>query len=160
MAGYNTLMKHGHSHLAASERRGILWLVLTEKSQHELRRAYPPRYHTDQADHLLYHHATLLFDVLRGDKIVQQYVGRTVAVQVYAHAYNEAVQAVRIRPTTEGDLPATSYGVPHITMSVRGETKPFASVAMLQATETTRTEEPLEQPLILEGTIEFYPFNN
>lgn len=146
--------------MAAHEQRGILWLVLTEKSQNELRSACPPRYHTEQVGHLLYHHATLLFDVLRGDKIVQQYIGRTVAIQVFAHAYSDTVQAVRIRPTSEDDLPATSYGVPHITLSVQGDTKPFASVAMLQATPSLHTEQALEPPLVLEGTIEFYPFNN
>ncbi len=123
-----------------SERQGILWFVLDEASSERLRQAVPPRFAT-----LYYHHMTLQHGV--GAPAVEQYIGKPWTVEAYAAAYNDEVQACRVRADGLPDM----YGVPHITLSTAPGVKPFASVAMLQG---KHEEAPIE-PLPLTGTVAF-----
>lgn len=125
-----------------SEQRGILWLRLSPTAQKKLKNAYPPAYPDNY-----YHHVTLLFDVAKQD--VLQYIGRQEQVEVYAHASNNRIEAVRVR----SQLPDT-YGVPHITLSAQSGVDPFESVAMLRG---DHTETPCDPPFAILGTIEFVP---
>jgi hypothetical protein len=152
-------MEKKHIPLPADQ-PGILWLELDQRSQAELRQACPPRYASQELGHQLYHHATLLFGVPENAPEVSAYLGTEVAIVAYTHAYSGDVQAVRIRPARdEHDLPDTTYGVPHITLSINEGIKPFASVAMLQAEAGSRFEEPIG-PLALRGVIKFHPLNH
>lgn len=125
-----------------TEERGILWLKLSQASQEKLKSVYPPKYQDSY-----YHHVTLLFDVAKKD--VLQYIGKQKQVEVYAHGYNNRIEAVRVH----SQLPDT-YGVPHITLSAQSGTDPFESVAMLHG---DHTEIPRSTPFSVSGTIEFVP---
>ena len=130
---------------SSDDMRGILWLKLSPASQEQLKSAYPPRYNK-----AYYHHVTLLFDV--SQKSVTQYVGKEEQIEVYAHSFNDRIEAVRVH----SHLPDT-YGVPHITLSARPNVAPFESVAMLRG---EHTEAPRKTPLLVSGVMEFVPLTD
>lgn len=125
-----------------NNQRGILWLKLSPTSKDTLRLTYPPKY-TDT----YYDHVTLLFDVTH-DEVAKQ-IGKHAVVKVYAHAFDDSIEAVRV----ESALPDT-YGVPHITLSAQSGVEAFRSVAMLGG---DHTETPCSEPFSIDGTIEFVP---
>lgn len=127
-------------------RHGILWLALSDKSHDKLKKAFPPRFANE-----FYHHVTLAFGTPQLE--VTQFIGRTAKAEVYAHAANNKVEAVRV--TTFG-LPDT-YGVPHVTLSTAEGIEPFESVAMLRG---NHDETQVQPPLVLEGLLEFKPFKS
>lgn len=123
-----------------TDNRGILWLKLNQASRDILRTTYPSKY-----DDAYYDHVTLLFGATR--KEVESYIGEHAEVTVYAHAFDDSIEAVRVNST----LPDT-YGVPHVTLSAKSGVEPFKSVAMLQG---KHTEVPCSKPFTISGTIEF-----
>lgn len=125
----------------ATERSGILWLVLDQSSSASLRAAVPSLYSNE-----FYHHVTLRYGVTARE--VSEFIGKRVTIIATAVAYNDQAQAVRV---TTGGLP-DEYGVPHITLSTAKGVKPFASVAMLQG---AHEEALLDPSLQLSGIVEF-----
>lgn len=126
---------------------GILWLVLSPAARQRLQDAHPPLYEND-----FYHHVTLAFDVPR--QSVEQFIGRPAVVQAYAHVADANVQAVRVATDPQDNLPDT-YGVPHITLSTAAGIEPFAAVAMIKGDHTAA---PIDPPLQIDGTVEFFLF--
>lgn len=124
--------------------RGILWLKLSPESRQALAAAYPAKF-----EDIYYDHQTLLFGVDRKD--VAEYIGKQESAEVYAHSYNDRIEAVRVRSR----LPDT-YGVPHITLSARTGVKAFESVAMLRS---EHAEVHRDTPLVVTGTLEFVPLD-
>jgi hypothetical protein len=120
--------------------RDLLWLKLTPESQQKLHKAFPPRYANQFGDHVT------LTDDKTADELTE-FVGKKGVAEVYAHATNGSVEAVRVM--THG-LP-DSYGVAHITLSTVKGVHPFTSVAMLRG---EHSEQVVDPPLVLEGTIE------
>jgi len=122
---------------------GMLWFVLDDRSQANLRSSCPAQFPRAFGDH-----ATLRFDVPLS-AAYEKLVGKPHTIEVYEHCWNNRVQAVRVR--TNG-LP-DQYGVPHVTVSAVGE--PFESVAMLKGSHHS---EPLS--LTLNGTVKFIPLKS
>lgn len=121
-------------------KKTMMWLALDHASRESLRKAFPSKYTQE-----FYHHVTLKANLPQ--EVVDKLAGTHHEVEAYAHAFNDDVEAVRVRTH---NLPDT-YGVPHITLSSRKGIEPFESVFMLKA---SHTETPISPPLKLSGVIE------
>lgn len=115
------------------------------KAQSRKQTSPPPGIPTPYHD-IFYDHITLAFDVPK--TAVVDFIGKKAQAKVYAHAYNQDVEAVRV---TTYSLPDT-YGVPHITLSTQKGIQPFGSVAMIK---NPHNEEAAEPSFDVYGKIEF-----
>jgi hypothetical protein len=111
---------------------GMLWA--TPQSQIEVN----PKY-----SNTCYAHVTLQYNVELED--YRDWVGQTIVVRAFAHAWNEEAQAIRVHVPCE--IPCKDF--PHLTLSWSIGSAPVRSLVMLQEEHDLEPMD-LEIPCIIE----------